>query len=195
MKILVISASMRGNSQSLKVSNWLVEHAKTLGLSPSLLDLHKTKLPMYDDGETEAENKDTVLEMINEADGFVFVSPEWNGTMSHGLINMLHYVGSEIAHKPVMLAGVSSGRGGHYPLMQMRNMVYKNSHFVISPEALLVQDCKNMLNDHNMSDDATDVSVKKRADYGLKILAQYAESLKQVRESGVVDHENFPNGV
>ena len=63
------------------------------------------------------------------------------------------------------------------------------------PEALLVQDCNAMLNDTDMSEDASDLSVKKRADYALKILIEYAKSLKVVRESGVVDYENFPHGV
>lgn len=192
--ILVISASMRKESQSLKVSNWLVDHAKSLGCDADLVDLNKTTLPMFD-LETPADNKDEIVGKIAKADGVVFVSPEWAGTMSHGLINMMHYVGTELAHKPVMLTGVSAGRGGQYPVMQMRSMQYKNSHFVISPEALVVQDCNNMLNDHDMNDEADDIIIKKRADYSLKILVEYAKALGSVRDSGVVDHESFPYGM
>lgn len=194
MNIVVISASMRPESQSLKISNWLSEHLKSLDVESSVLDLNTTTLPMFEPG-TSPENKSKVLHTLNSADGLVFVSPEWDGTMSYGLVNMLHYVGNELAHKPVMMTGVSSGRGGHYPLMQMRIMGYKNNHFAISPEALLVQDCKNMLNNHDMSEDQNDIFLKKRADYALKILVEYTRALQAVRDSGVVDHENFPNGV
>jgi hypothetical protein len=114
--------------------------------------------------------------------------------MSHGLVNMLHYVGDEMAHKPVMLTGVSDGRGGHYPLMQMRIMNYKNNHFVISPESLLVQDVKNILNDHEPAEGA-DGSVKKRADYALRILICYSEALQGVRNSGIVNFQDFKYGV
>lgn len=194
MKITIICASMRPGSQSLKVSEWLAVHARKLGSETEVLDLHEADLPMYDDSEDMAVKAETMLAGFAGSDGFVFVSPEWNGTMSQGLVNMLHFVNHELAHKPVMLAGVSDGRGGHYPLMQMRIMNYKNNHYVISPEALLVQDCKNVLNDHEDAE-GSDGYVKKRADYALKILLKYSESLKSVRDSSVINFKDFPNGV
>lgn len=185
---------MRPGSQSLKVCEWLAEHVQKLGSDAEVLDLHKVGLPMYDDSDEMAIQAKDMLDSFSSSDGFVFVSPEWNGTMSQGLVNMLHFVGRELAHKPVMLTGVSDGRGGHYPLMQMRIMNYKNNHYVISPEALLVQDCKNVLNDHEEAE-GSDGYVKKRADYALKVLLAYGESLKSVRSSGVINFEEFPNGV
>ncbi len=195
MKIAVISASMRGESQSLKVSQWLVDHLKALGAEAELVDLHQLDLPMYDVGETEAPDKEKLLKTLGEAEGAVFVSPEWDGMMSHGLVSMLHYLGKELAHKPVMLVGVSSGRGGHYPLMQMRTMGYKNNHYVISPEALLVQGVNDMMNNHEPEAGSVDESVQRRADYALRNLIEYAKALRNVRESGVVDFEEFKNGV
>lgn len=186
---------MRSGSQSLKVTHWLQNYLKSLDVDTIVLDLHELNLPMFTDEQEETEAEQNVLKALDSADGVVFVSPEWNGTMSHGLVNMLHYVGTELAHKPVTLVGVSSGRGGHYPLMQMRIMNYKNTHFVVSPESFLVQDVKKILNDDDMSDDAQDASIKKRARYALNVLLAYARALHDVRESGVVDHKNFPNGV
>jgi len=185
---------MRKESQSLKISNWLSAHATTLGAESSVLDLHETTLPMFDPA-APAENKDTILQMMNEADGFVFVSPEWNGMMSHGMANLMHYIGTEMANKPVMLVGVSAGRNGHYPVLQMRTMGYKNNHFVITPEALVVQDCNGAFNDTDMSDDADDSYLKSRADYALKILIEYSKALQSVRDSDVVDLETFTNGM
>ena len=115
--------------------------------------------------------------------------------MSVGLLNLLHYVKHEFAHKPVMLVGVSASRGGSYPLLQMRMMGYKNRHFVILPESLLVTDCKNVFNDNNFDDSAPDLYLKKRADYALNILVKYAESLQSVRQSGIVDFDAYPNGM
>ena len=185
---------MRVGSQSLKVSNWLSEHVIKLGAEASVVDLQELHLPMFEDSDAVDYDVKQMLDGFESSDGFVFVSPEWNGTMSHGLVNMLHYVGSEMAHKPVMLVGVSDGRGGHYPLMQMRIMNYKNNHFVISPESLLVQDVKNIMNNHELAEGA-DGSVKKRADYALRILISYSEALQGVRNSGVVNLQDFPYGV
>jgi azobenzene reductase len=196
MKLTVISASMRVESQSLKVAKWLTDHAQSLGLDAEVLDLQSASLPMYNDSDQQnLENVSQVLNQLKQSDGFVFVSPEWNGMMSHGLVNMMHFASTELAHKPVMLAGVSSGRGGHYPLLEMRIMGYKNKHYVVTPENLLVQDCKNMLNDHDMSSDAPDIIVKNRASYGLRVLNKYAEALIDVRNSGIVELDVFSNGV
>ncbi len=195
MNICVISASMRGNSQSLKVANYLNERLKKLDVNSWVLDLHELKLPPYDDDETEAPAKDEVLKQLSEADGYVFVSPEWDGMMSHGLISMLHYVDTEMAHKPVMLVGVSSGIGGAYPIEQMKQMGPKNKHYVISPESLRLMKVKEMLNDQDFSETATDLYVKQRADYALKVLVEYAKALQNVRASGVFNPDEFGSGV
>lgn len=195
MNIVVISGSMRKESQSLKVSKWLAEHAKSLDAQSDVLDLHEVRLPLFDDGETPAPEAENIRAMLENTDAVVFVSPEWNGMMSHGIMNLQHYIEKQLAHKPVMLVGVSSGRNGHYPLAQMRQIGYKNNQYVISPEALLVQGVNDTLNDHDMNEQSPDYSVKKRADYALKILIEYAKALAHVRASGVVDHDSFNNGV
>jgi len=196
MTIAIVSASMRDNSQSLKVSQWLKDHAeKELDCSVELLDLHELALPMFTTAQDNGESVGLVLQTLEKADGVVFVSPEWNGMMSHGLVNMQHYIGQELANKPVMTVGVSAGRGGHYPLAQMRDMGYKNNHYVITPESLLVQGVNDSFNDHDMSEDAPDKMLKDRADYSIKVLLEYAKALRAVRESGVIDLESFANGM
>ncbi len=195
MNIAVISGSMRPQSQSLKVTNWLADHLRELGINADVLDLDELDLPRYDDSGELSDNVEKLLGVLNECDAAVFVSPEWNGMMSYGLINMQHYLGKQLAHKPVMLAGVSSGRGGHYPLMQMRTMGYKNNQYVISPEALLVQGVNEIMNDHEPEVGSVDESVQARADYALRNLIEYAKALKAVKDSGVVDFDKYKNGV
>ena len=128
MKITIVSGSTRANSQSLKVANWLQEHAGLLDLDATVVDLHAKKLPVFDLGETPSEHAESIVKQLEASDAFVLVSPEWNGMMSHAIVNLMHFVGASMAHKPVMLVGVSAGRNGHYPLMDMRTMGYKNTH-------------------------------------------------------------------
>jgi len=193
MNILVISGSNRSGSESLKVSRWLAEQAKTA----TLLDLHDLSLPLYDDSDHPelSEKLDNLKQNLLQASAYVFVSPEWNGMMSLSLLNMLHYVEHEMAYKPVMLVGVSSGRGGTHPLDQMKLLGQKNRHYVISPENLVVSGVNQAFNDHNFDDSAADIVLKKRADYGLKILSELALALESVRKSDVLDFEQFSNGV
>jgi hypothetical protein len=100
-----------------------------------------------------------------------------------------------MAHKPTMLVGVSSGRGGTYPIAQMKLAGQKNNHYVIIPENLIVSNVKNMFNDEKIDESSADYTLKNRADYALTILIQYAEALKNVRSSDVIDFEQFGNGV
>ncbi len=195
MNVIIISASMRGGSQSLKVSNWLSAHAGTIGFDSEVLDLHECKLPLFDNGETVAENQASLLEKLSNADAYIFVSPEWNGMMSHGLINMLHYVEKEMAYKPVMLVGVSAGRGGIYPIAQMKQLGGKNRHYIVSPENLVVSGVGSAFNSPELNQDEPDFVLKQRAEYSLNVLLELAKSMTQVRSSGVLDFENFANGM
>lgn len=193
MNILVISGSNRSGSESLKVSRWLAEHAKTA----TLLDLHELSLPLYDDADHPelSEKLNFLKQTLLEASAYVFVSPEWNGMMSLSLLNMLHYVEHEMAYKPVMLVGVSSGRGGTHPLDQMKLLGQKNRHYMISPENMVISGVKESFNDHSFDDSASDIVLKKRADYGLKVLSELGLALEQLRKSDVLDFEQFSNGV
>ncbi len=195
MNILVISASMRKGSQSLKIAQWLAKRISEKDATGNVLDLNVFKLPLFDDGETPAENVPALLTMLAEADGYIFVSPEWNGMMSHGLINMLHYAGHELAYKPVMLVGVSAGRGGTHPIDQMRLMGHKNRHYILSPENLIVSGVESAFNDSDMSEQTPDYMLKSRADYSITVLIELAKHLQNVRESGIIDLRKFSNGV
>lgn len=191
--ISVISTSVRDNSESRRLSDYLVDRLRALGLAYDLIDLNQTRLPLYDD--TEVGPWQTVWKDIGprlaRSTGFVFVSPEWDGMFSVGLHNLFHYVGKELADKPVLPVGVSDGRGGRYPLQQMRSMGYKNKRFVIVPESLYFDHVADTLQDGII----TNAYMKERTDYALSVLSQYAEALKQVRLSGVIDYKKFPNGL
>lgn len=193
MKITIISASTRNNSQSRRVSDYLSSRLTKLDIENNTLDLNEKRLPLYDDTE-EGPWKELwgeISSLLEQSDGFVFVSPEWDGMFSVGLHNMYHYADKELADKPVLAVGVSSGRGGRYPLQQMRTMGYKNKNFVVIPESLYYDHIKENLIDGAFTDNRT----TERTDYTLKVLVEYAKALVAVRKSGVIDNEKFPNGL
>lgn len=198
MKISIISGSSRAGSQSLKVSDYLENKLKESGLQTSLIDLNEHRLPLYDD-TPDGQWKQTwsaIEDELNTSDGFIFVSPEWDGMFSASLHNLFNYVASGsaknvMAHKPVMFVGVSSGMGGAYPIEQMKMIGQKNTHFVVSPENLRFANVGEALVDGEI----TVESLRKRADYALKILVKYSEALSTVRNSGVLNFEEFGSGV
>lgn len=192
MHITIISSSTRANSESRNVSDYLASTLKKMDCTATVIDLYILSLPMFDtvvEGEL-SEKVANLQAQLAESDGFVFVSPEWDGMMSAGLVNFFHYIDQELADKPVYLVGVSAGRGGRYPLLQMRQMGYKNKHFVVIPESLFVDAVTKNLVEGVMENEY----IVKRANYGLRTLIEYARALRLVRESGVINYNEFANG-
>jgi NAD(P)H-dependent FMN reductase len=193
MNITIISASTRKDSQSRQVSNYSSSRLTGLGIENNILDLHEKRLPLYDDSDenSQASVAGEIKNLLEKSSGFVFVSPEWDGMFSVGLHNMFHYVDKEMADKPVLLVGVSSGRGGRYPLQQMRTMGYKNKRFVTISESIYFDHVKKNL----VNGELIDSKSRERTDYALKVLAEYAKALETVRKSGVIDYAKFRSGL
>jgi NAD(P)H-dependent FMN reductase len=193
MKISIISGSTRPHSKSREVAAYLASRLTSLSIESHIIDLHEHHLPLFDASEKGewSELWADISRGLTESDGFVFVSPEWDGMMSVGLHNFLHYTEKELADKPVLVVGVSSGRGGRYPLQQMRIMGYKNKSFVVIPESLFYDQINQTLVDGTL----TDLRLVERTDYVLKTLVAYAKALVLVRTSGAIDYERFPNGL
>jgi len=193
MKITIIQGSTRDNSQSRKVADYLSARLMKFNIENIILDLNEKRLPLYNDIKNGPWKSlwNEISEELNESDGLIFVSPEWDGMFSVGLHNMFYYVDKELADKPVLAVGVSSGLGGRYPLQQMRIMGYKNKSFVIIPESLYYDHIKESLVDGVLTDSRS----FERTDYVLKVLVEYAKALIAVRKSGVINYEKFPNGL
>lgn len=192
MNIAIISASTRANARSRDVADYIAKQLEGKADTVSVIDLYELALPVYDDTNTGPwkERLEDVLAQLDDCDGCVFVSPEWDGMMSAGLHNFFHYLKLELADKPIYLVGVSSGRGGRYPLLQMRQMGYKNKHFVIIPESVFF----DHVNDNLVDGELKNEHIKKRLSYGLSTLLVYSKALRTVRESGVIDYDEFKNG-
>lgn len=192
MNICILSTSSRANSESRNVSDLIQGKLRKQDVTATVIDLYELALPIYDaTGEGEWKDRlQPVLKTLEDSDGLVFVSPEWDGMMSAALHNFFHYLKHEIADKPVYLVGVSAGRGGRYPLLQMRQMGYKNKHFVVIPESIFF----DQVNENLVAGELKNEHIEKRLHYGLSTLVEYTKALKQVRSSGVLDYETFPNG-
>ena len=84
-------------------------------MQSSLLDLHKLDLPLW---SSHAVADESTKQLIAEADGFVFVVPEWHGMVPPAFKNLFYYFNGFFAYKPAYIIGVSSGTGGRYPITE-----------------------------------------------------------------------------
>ena len=140
--------------------------------------------------------KQKIQDLLRSADGFVVITPEWSGSAAPAYKNMVLHVADAMAHKPALLVGVSATRGGAYPISELRAGSYKNTRVNYIPEHLIFRDVNNTLHgDEAAEDNANDVYMRKRADWALDVLLEYTKALQLVRESGVVPHADYGNGM
>lgn len=200
MNIAIISGSHRTQGESRRISNVLNDIlAKELNAKTTLLDLQELKLPMWDDGvwgKAERWQKiwSPVSQQLQKADGFVVVSPEWSGMVPPGLKNFFVLCDAhELAHKPGLIVAVSSGMGGAYPVAELRMSSYKNTRICWMPDHVIIRTVTNIWKNPS-TNPQLDQEIRNRAVYHLKVLTAYANALKTVRASGIIDYKQFPYG-
>ena len=184
LKLLIISGSTQESGQSLKVACYLEAYLKHNGISSSVVDAHVLDLPLIGVQKDSAWHKrwQPVEERMAEADGVILVSPEYNGGPSPAILNIMLYVSDQLAHKPVLLVGVSAGRGGAYPLMALRQLGFKDPTYVVIPEGVIVSHVHKLLNDHDFerseSLESDDAEIRRRLSEASRMLLAYARALK-----------------
>ncbi|MDH0894013.1 MULTISPECIES: NAD(P)H-dependent oxidoreductase [unclassified Pseudomonas] len=197
LDIALIAGSSRTGSQSAKVARYLRQRLIDLGLtSPErsgLIDLGERSLPLWpaDDKGPWADYQ----QQLAAADALVVIAPEWNGMACPAVKNFFLYTSkAELAHKPALLVGVSSGVGGAYPISELRASGYKNCRIAYLPEHLIVRHVEAVLNEGEAASEG-DLRIRRRADYALDILGKYAAALKPVRAAIDLTDPAFTNGM
>jgi NAD(P)H-dependent FMN reductase len=193
IKVGVVSGSSRLNSQSRRVAGVCIEALGRDSVGADLIDLSVTTLP--DPGFAEAERSISAWRPISDrlraCDGFILVVPEWGGMAPPAVKNLLALAdGGELAHRPVLLVGVSSSGGGFYPLAEVRMAAHKNTRLVWLPEQVVLRSVESRLTTNL---DPPEGQSEQRLLEGLRLLAAYAEVLKPVRDS-LAAITSFPFG-
>lgn len=125
--IVIISGS---NNRNLEVANEFARYFSKQNVDSIVVDLISLDLPMYTPIEEEKGIPEKILEqkdLFNEALGFVFASPEYNGGVPPVVTNLIAWISrsgdenwrSVFNGKPAALA-TFSGSGGVQLLMSLR---------------------------------------------------------------------------
>ncbi|WP_341303039.1 NAD(P)H-dependent oxidoreductase [Pseudomonas sp. TMP25] len=197
LKIALVAGSSRNNSQSGKVARFLRQRLIQLGYTDDahsrVIDLGLAPLPLWpadDSGPWGLYSKQLIA-----VDAVVIISPEWNGMACPAIKNFFIYAGkAELAHKPGLLVGVSSGVGGAYPISELRASSYKNCRLCYLPEHLIVRNVEKVLNTPAPCNE-DDQRLHARIDYELDILVKYAHALVPVRAAIDMTNPEFANGM
>jgi NAD(P)H-dependent FMN reductase len=202
MNCFLLCGSHRAESQSMKVTRYLAAAwaQEVPGATATVRSLGGNPLPLWDEAHGGAPDElwEPISRDLQAADALVVVTPEWSGMATPGVKNfLLNCTAAEVGHKPGLIVAVSAGRGGSYPVAELRMSGTKNNRLAWMPEHVLVQHVEGSLNAPDGSPEIAreDAAIRARLRYGLRLLGAYARALAEVRASGVVDHRNFRNGM
>src|SRR6266704_1984207 len=147
-RILVFYGSYRSDRMGIRLAQFVVEGLRTRGDDVELIDAKAVGLPMldrmykeYPKGEAPAAMEE-LAGQIRGADGFVFVTGEYNWGMQPGLKNLTDHFLEEWFWRPAAIASYSAGRlsgahaatAWHGTLCEM-GMVVVSSTIAIGPIA------------------------------------------------------------
>ena len=95
-----------------------------------------------------------------------------------------------------LIVTVSSGDGGAYPVAELRMSSYKNNRICYIPEQVVVRHVEKVLND-NAADNIPEADgyFRERIEWALDMLQAYAVALKSMRETTLIHHDSFGNGM
>ena len=199
MKISIISASHRTNSQSKRISLLLNNNLLNIrsGLEMFFLDLADASLPLWSPDKKNGkgvwgETWNSISDNLNKSDGFILVVPEYGGMATPAAKNIFLLCGNgEFAHKPGLLVSVSSGNGGAYPIAELRSSSYKNTHLMWIPENIIVRNVEEF----NPGEHGDNIPqwLDDRINYVLNLFLAYAANMKPLRE--LINRKDFGNGM
>lgn len=159
LKIKIIMGSVRERRFNEHATKWIADIAKKRStLDVEVIDLKDWQFPFYEDATSSSQYKDgnypteirkKFAAKIGEADGIVFVTPEYNNTTSGVLKNAVDQIFAEWNYKPggTVSYGSTGGARATTTLRQMMpemHMVAVRTGVYIQAPWMLVDE-KNQL--------------------------------------------------
>lgn len=119
LKVVVIVGTTRQGRSGRKIADWYFSEAQKVApdnIELELLDIADFNLAVFDEPVSpmmhqynDVQNK--IAEKIGAADGFVFVTGEYNHSVPGSLKNFIDYVNAEWHHKPAAYVGYGTVGG------------------------------------------------------------------------------------
>ena len=120
MKIGIIVGSVRDEQMGASVGEWVLRHAQAKGGAEfELVSLKDFDLPVFSsatlpamaDKSYDSEQVQAWSRVIDDPDGYIFVTPEYNHSVPGPLKNAIDFVGSEFRNKPIAFASYGADKG------------------------------------------------------------------------------------
>ncbi|HEY0965090.1 MAG TPA: NAD(P)H-dependent oxidoreductase [Candidatus Saccharimonadales bacterium] len=191
MKIAIVIGSVRQNRVSDRMARWVQNIAKDMAGEHEweIIDLKDYDLPMFDEPMPPMANQrpeladgtKRYLEVMGQADGFIFVTPEYNHSTSSALLNAIDLLDYQLTKKPVAIAG-HGVVGGARAIAHLKTVVNSNLGAVPTPGGLTVTDkVVNIISEDGLlaeDFEHNEAKLKKL----IETIVWFADALKTARE-------------
>ena len=188
LTLQVIVASTRPERKGGLVGAWFMEQARAHGkFAVELVDLAEVALPMFDEPrhprlrKYEHDHTKAWSASVEQADAFVFVTPEYNYGAPPSLLNALTFVSREWAYKPVAFVSYGGVSGGTRSV-QMTKHVVGALRMMAIPEAVAIPFFTKSINEESGVFEPDEVQAKASTGM-LDELHKWATALKPMRTS------------
>ncbi|WP_420913694.1 NAD(P)H-dependent oxidoreductase [Brevibacillus agri] len=141
MHIAMIAGSNRQNATSTSVLRYIETILKARNIQVSFIDLRVVQLPLYSpDSDVVPLEADLLITAVKQADGLIFATPEYHGSLSGSLKNALDYLDNgHVAGKPVLPVSSAGGPLGISSLIHLQGII-RNLHGILCPEWISIGD-------------------------------------------------------
>lgn len=116
--IKLIIGSTRQNRIAPEVAKWVESHASQADIALEVIDLKELALPEFDApippsyAPTDTPDGKKWAEIVTSADGFIFVTSEYNRSIPSSLKNAIDYLAAEWKEKPAAIVSYGYVDGG-----------------------------------------------------------------------------------
>lgn len=148
MNVALFSTSSRAKSNSLRFVKYAQHVLTEQGHEVSLVNFEDYDIPLAGQGSIDPANltpfQSALISAWQAADLIIFALPEYNWTAPPQATNTIHQLGTPALkylfdNKVFAMVGVSNGRGGRQPALDMTTVTNKlisftNSYSIVSPK-------------------------------------------------------------
>lgn len=189
MNIIIISGSIRENASTRKVSLNLQRHLQQQhDVVAEVIDLKNYDYPIWKEVFSKEVNPPEMCVRLHDklkaADAMIFVTPEYNGSYSLALKNMIDYFGLRVFEKKTIgVTAVSTGgMGGIRSALQLQQLILA-IYAIPVPQMLLVPNIHERF-DHDGA--LLDATFEKNVSLFAKEFLWLAEAVYEKKRTAVV---------
>lgn len=145
MVVKVILGSTRPNRFGGHIADWIMELTKQHpDTTFELVDLKDINLPLLDEpvapllGQYTQPHTKAWARIIDEADGFIIITGEYNYSIPAALKNAMDYLAAEWRYKPVAFVSYGAAAGGARAVEHLRSSIANIGMFDLRDQVTIV---------------------------------------------------------